>query len=91
MFEEPRWVKQIRQREDPFVWHRIGNEKLAEDMKRLLDHQQEWRGLGARAHQLVECLKGYDGSGIPSSDASDAFALLREMQALLHRQTAPGE
>lgn len=45
MSHEPLWVKQIRQREDPFVWHRIGNETLAEDMKRLLAEQAGLRAL----------------------------------------------
>ena len=35
-----------------------------------------------RAANLVEILRGYDGSGIPSSDCHDAFALLNEFHKL---------
>lgn len=43
------------------------------------DSKKKLRYYALRAIELINTLCAYDGSGIPSSDAGDAFAFLREL------------
>lgn len=44
-----------------------------------MNDSKKLRYFALRAMELINALRAYDGSGIPSSDASDAFELLREI------------
>jgi len=53
--------------------------ELCERDERIKELGEELTAIKHEAWRLVQVLNAYDGSGIPRSDASDAFVFLRKI------------